>query len=256
LRRCILHIGVHKTGTTAIQHALADRSAELEQRGICYPVSGRPNGRSHNQIAFELAGSDRALDREANALLLDAALRRTDCDFLVMSAEEFSSPRIRPDLLSAWLGKIRAAGWDVTALAYIRPQTALANSGYAQDVKTFHQSASFDDFLACFDQLGTPGYTEKFEVWAAMPNVRLVFVPYVAETTGPQIAARMLAAGGVPEDRLAGLSLEAQMVNESPGAVAIAALRWVLMTDPRIKERGGAGGRLSMFAREEAERRG
>ena len=32
-----LHVGVHKTGTTALQAALADARPELIQRGVLYP---------------------------------------------------------------------------------------------------------------------------------------------------------------------------------------------------------------------------
>ena len=33
----LLHVGLHKTGTTALQVALADARLDLEQHGVCYP---------------------------------------------------------------------------------------------------------------------------------------------------------------------------------------------------------------------------
>jgi hypothetical protein len=42
----LLHVGVHKTGTTAVQAALADARPELRQRGIAYPGKRKAQHRS------------------------------------------------------------------------------------------------------------------------------------------------------------------------------------------------------------------
>ncbi len=43
-RRCVLHIGLEKTGTTTIQNRLASNRERLLERGILYPRSaGRSN---------------------------------------------------------------------------------------------------------------------------------------------------------------------------------------------------------------------
>lgn len=41
-KELILHIGYHKTGTTALQLAFSKVEAELRERGIAYPTAGRP----------------------------------------------------------------------------------------------------------------------------------------------------------------------------------------------------------------------
>lgn len=47
-----LHIGVHKTGTTALQWALADARAELRAAGVCYPGQRK----AHHGSALAMLG--------------------------------------------------------------------------------------------------------------------------------------------------------------------------------------------------------
>ena len=47
-----LHIGVHKTGTTALQWALADARAELSAAGVCYPGKRK----AHHGSALAMLG--------------------------------------------------------------------------------------------------------------------------------------------------------------------------------------------------------
>jgi hypothetical protein len=42
--RYVIHIGLHKTGTTYLQHAFSRLHAQLAARGICYPGWGGVHG--------------------------------------------------------------------------------------------------------------------------------------------------------------------------------------------------------------------
>ena len=60
-KRVFLHIGTHKTGTTAIQAFLMKNEQGLRQQGILFPVSGRPErdasvGFGHHLLARSLTG--------------------------------------------------------------------------------------------------------------------------------------------------------------------------------------------------------
>lgn len=48
----LLHIGVHKTGTTALQAALADARAELREAGVLYPEVGASAQGAHHRAAM------------------------------------------------------------------------------------------------------------------------------------------------------------------------------------------------------------
>jgi hypothetical protein len=52
----LLHIGVHKTGTTALQAALADARAELAQAGVLYPQSASVDQAAHHREAMSSLG--------------------------------------------------------------------------------------------------------------------------------------------------------------------------------------------------------
>ena len=54
-KRLILHIGTHKTWTTALQILLAKNDRVLAKNNILFPVSGRLSEHSgHHNIAWEL----------------------------------------------------------------------------------------------------------------------------------------------------------------------------------------------------------
>ena len=51
---CIVHAGMHKTGTTTVQDLLATHRPELAASGWFYPaMAGK--GRNHNPLAHRLA---------------------------------------------------------------------------------------------------------------------------------------------------------------------------------------------------------
>jgi hypothetical protein len=60
--RFVLHPGVHKTGTSTLQHFLADNATALLERGIYYPVGFFPQfTRQHSALAFGLRREDTQL---------------------------------------------------------------------------------------------------------------------------------------------------------------------------------------------------
>ncbi|HEX5455291.1 MAG TPA: hypothetical protein VFX06_15995 [Stellaceae bacterium] len=84
-KRLLIHIGPHKTGSTAIQHALLENSEQLKDHGVVYPQVGfRYYG--HHQLVSLLARPD-------NGSLSEIAdqLREMDEETVVLSSENFSS---------------------------------------------------------------------------------------------------------------------------------------------------------------------
>src|SRR6185437_8931332 len=60
LYRLLLHVGLHKTGTTAVQTALAAAAGRLRERHLLYPKAGRPaDFDGHHNVAWQLAGDHR-----------------------------------------------------------------------------------------------------------------------------------------------------------------------------------------------------
>ena len=91
MRRLVLHIGTHKTGTTSIQKALARNRDVLAARGVLYPLDVLGSSRhDFNELATELrrdgeAGADLwrrtlAACRDGTAILSGEAMRRLGDD--------------------------------------------------------------------------------------------------------------------------------------------------------------------------------
>ncbi len=79
--RLIVHIGLHKTGSTYLQHILNDNSEVLKSHGLYYQHQhGYP---AHHHLAWELlSGKHESLVR-----LIDEA-RRAGCNQLLVSSED------------------------------------------------------------------------------------------------------------------------------------------------------------------------
>jgi len=134
LDRVILHIGTHKTGTTAVQGSLGEASDALLSRGVLYPRSGR-RGVGHVELARlaehpgEMPGG-----REGEQELLEE-IRAASPGTLVLSAERFTSPvSPRRARWAEWLCTHLDAR-RVEVIGYVRPQWEYIESIYVQATK-------------------------------------------------------------------------------------------------------------------------
>lgn len=128
----LVHIGMHKTGTTAIQTLLAARRAELKAYGIAYPG---PRGDHHvqaralTQLPVGPGGIDKAPPPEVWAEL--AATVAADRGRVVLSSEFFSGAREeKPARLVGDLGADR-----VHVVVGVRHPAASAVSSWQQGLK-------------------------------------------------------------------------------------------------------------------------
>lgn len=240
MRRCVIHIGVPKTGSSTIQRALLRHAHLLRRAGILYQTTDGPERKvfAHHRIAAGLRSGDKP-ERLPGLKLsdLEGLLGETRSDTVVLSSEGFSHPRIGRERLREMVGMIRGRGFAPTAVVYVRAQPSLANSSYTQAVKTFAFPSSFAEFLdkRMSDVAWT--YGERLAAWIEEPGVELVAVPFTAENTGTQIAEKMLAFAGVPADQLAAVGMKpGGTANKGPGRVAIAAFRLLMRTFPDFGE--------------------
>ena len=124
--RLLLHIGTDKTGTKAIQQHLYLNRDWLRSRGVCIPRTGLGAGNGHASL-FE-PGDPRLLSALGEELRL---ARRDDFRLAVLSWEglhNFSGYRIQRLRRSLPVE-------EITVLAYLREQAAIAQTGYLQLVK-------------------------------------------------------------------------------------------------------------------------
>ncbi len=136
-RVCYLHIGTGKTGTSAIQYALAKSSRYLLRRGFSYPdvsknfaqvLAGKPTIGNGGVIGKALRdkGSEQVIR------LLEPFSKGDE--HLVISHEGFwqQSAKALSDLVEA----LRYLDYDARCLIYFRPQAEMVVAQYLQRVKT------------------------------------------------------------------------------------------------------------------------
>lgn len=161
--RLILHIGMHKTGTTALQEALSGyddgitRMARLRHSNhsihilTCFAADP---ARYHVWVRQGLA-AEKVLalrDRMAGELLDELALRRRQ---LLISGEEMSLMHARSvSGMAAFLGPVAQR---TSLLAWLRPAAGYVGSAFQQMVKAGQASLT----------LPRPRYRERFEKFTA-----------------------------------------------------------------------------------------
>jgi hypothetical protein len=175
--KLILHIGTHKTGTTAIQRLLKDNGPALARHGIHYATADLNANVIANAIALGDEDAARAFfDREIVAA--DAAGAHT----VVVSAENFYSMatigaalsgRLPDDAAAQEPGLVRRlqnllpdAVSETSVVCYFRRPDLFAESLYNQRVKyeTFHDE--FEPYLRTVEPMFD--YHRNAAVWAAV----------------------------------------------------------------------------------------
>ena len=156
-RRCVLHIGTEKTGSTSLQRFLALNRDALLARGVFVPASlapADPEGALNHSDLAALALADWRLDdplrlgrgvadaaalarfreRAAADLAAEIAVAPVGCDTLLLSSEHCHSRVLLLHeiatlhrFLTPWVG-----GFEV--VVYLRPQHEMAMSQYAMQL--------------------------------------------------------------------------------------------------------------------------
>jgi hypothetical protein len=155
-KQLIIHAGIHRTGTTAVQGVLAANRDLLAARGVCYPFDFAAGGhaqevhlksKQHLNLVF-------ALERnQINPTQLIEWLGQVAAGNwkIILSAEDFCQ---LTDL--SFIGALHEA-FDVEALIYLRRQDDWINSWYNQNIRW-----PFDETLARTTPLEFLEYIDRF----------------------------------------------------------------------------------------------
>jgi hypothetical protein len=129
-RRCFVHVGLHKTGSTAIQRLLSRAGPQLTGRGLFYPSAGRfKEFTGHHNIAWEVT-HDRRYDRKLGSIAeLLAEIVDVPQD-VILSSEDFEGVVGHPDEMCGFVRDLRRVGFDGTAVMYVREQVDVLASLY------------------------------------------------------------------------------------------------------------------------------
>jgi hypothetical protein len=155
MRNLFLHFGMHKTGSTSIQHYLFDNRAALLKHGWYYPCEGSyyfHGERSQSYLAHAVL--DRRPDYLRHELVLNrdkciAELQRdvsaSNCENILISSEHFSYATTEDE----WR-KIHDAfsplADTLKIVIYLRRQDTMAEAYWGQYVMLGRETRRFEDF--------------------------------------------------------------------------------------------------------------
>lgn len=133
MKRLIVHVGTHKTGTTSIQYTLARSDQALAQQGAIYPAHyDNPNNPGHHFLAIGGSG------KRYNALIED--IDRAAQETVILSTELLSvtSPETIADL---------ASRYDTRIICLLRRQDDYLESMYRELCKSSFCDLTPDAFV-------------------------------------------------------------------------------------------------------------
>lgn len=220
--RVILHIGQHKTGTTAIQHCLKVHRAFFLAHGFLPPQTGQDQAGSHEPLVRDIAQGD--TDGTIVGLRTELSLH-PGADLLV-SGEQMMND-IAKDRFTRVLEGFRSCGADrFTIVMYLRSPFELVNGLYALNTRTFSmQGLPLAAFAARFGQDQASflsAYTDYNRIIALSQrgDIDLVLRPYNRTVASSVVADLLQTLALPPLDAADGLRL-----NTTNGPLALEAMR-------------------------------
>ena len=135
-KKLFLHIGTHKTGTTALQTFLMVNKQLLREHGVLMPVSGCIGPYSgHHNIAWELNNDHRFQSDYGTLDDLCAEISESDCHTVVISSEDFESLYSIPEALVTLKRRLNDVGCQVEVIIFFRELGGYITSLYAELLK-------------------------------------------------------------------------------------------------------------------------
>jgi hypothetical protein len=245
-RTCYIHIGLHKTGSTAIQRLLTDHADRLAAAGVYRPQAATEQHRhNHSVLAGEInrPGSSgdaaRRLSRE-----IDEAGRPAK---VLITAEALSAHVAETHVRDALADLTAGLGYDRCIIAYVRPQPDAVNSRFTQLVKNWTWRSSFGAYFRRQLKQRALDYMTRFGPLLDDERFRVIVRPYNGEVLSRGIAADFLAQLGLSDDEIANFP-PADDFNVTPGPKTVAAFPYILQAlrsgPPISREHLGATTRL------------
>lgn len=171
MSRLILHIGTHKTGSSAIQAWLSAERTSLRGQGIHYGATDRPprpDLPKHNSLYRSLVHPSGDFDSEKAAILRD--FQRSGCHTLVLSEEGLSEPYF------ARIGRIAELReqFEIEIICFLRRQDYFLESLWNQRCREGLETRSIRDYVAADHSRLLADYARKLAFWSDIGQVRAV----------------------------------------------------------------------------------
>lgn len=219
-----LHVGLPKTGSSAIQEFLRDNAETLKELGYYVPNYGGKHI-SHYSLIDTLSGRPPPSSRHSDASTIDHDLTHWP-EAVVLSSERLAQILHRKGNLAV-LESWRAVGVHIVMIVYVRNQAQFLNSAYSQNVKNFRFAGSFVDYLEAA-QGRLPFNPYRFVKAAHRHGLELRMRPYSPDVRRNNVVLDFLKTIGISQR----VPLPSSRANESPGPFTVEAARRILARLP------------------------
>lgn len=224
--RFIIHIGLRKTGTTAIQKFFCNNADCLLTQSILYPTIGRlgrkaGGGRfAHHNLVWSLSDKPQLKTIWPD---LHREVEQSSASVVFISAETFSTA---PKETISKLHR-ETAGYDVEIVLVTRNLIDLAKSEYSQQIKKGRTSDNFLGFVRKNDHLWN--LPQILDNWAGVFGEDRVLEVRYEELSEIDFVSAFLAKSKIPLLTCAVTTTERQ--NISPNSSALAVIRMFNRSD-------------------------
>ncbi|HTW29263.1 MAG TPA: hypothetical protein VME92_19210 [Acetobacteraceae bacterium] len=128
-RSAILHIGLHKTGSTTLQYALVTNRVPLRDQGVFYSCEHLPSKTQHSHLALFLRTGQTDQYQSALRAILDD-FGASGCSRIVLSGEEFST--LKAELVDKVYKDLATEVGRIEVVLYVRNLYKFMSSLVAQ----------------------------------------------------------------------------------------------------------------------------
>ena len=222
-RVCYIHVGPHKTGTSAIQWFLKENRAELLKHGYFVPESGTIHG-AHHAIVRKLCGQELRDHQQSAAAKFARALNDTPSEATVISSEALEGLLRNRDYAKAFFTRIAELNLEPKLVLFPRNQSQSINSRYSEIVRGFHRSEPFQAFALRV----TPHFSVRYSPWIELADAydaELIARPFTRETIARGVVPEFLLAIGINPSQSRDADIRR---NESVGPFTVSVARRVL----------------------------
>ena len=157
MAKLVIHAGIHRTGTTALQRTLENSRSSMRNLGYCYPGENT----NHQDWAWSIFRNEKS-SRDLHNYLIEQS---DGCHTIILSGEDFA---IHRDL--GWLKSI-SQDFDTHVYITLRRQDDWLMSWYNQHVRwpfdRRKSQMSPDEFLDTIDDYYWLNFDRLADLWAS-----------------------------------------------------------------------------------------